>query len=41
MFQDQSVTEVKQGDPNLDYLSRGAARSLYFPYEMIHIKNFA
>lgn len=41
MFQDQSVTEVKQGDPNLDYLSRGATRSLYFPYEMIHIKNFA
>ncbi|KAH0632323.1 hypothetical protein KY284_035109 [Solanum tuberosum] len=38
---DQSVTEVKQGDPNLDYLSRGATRSLYFPYEMIHIKNFA
>ncbi|KAH0637816.1 hypothetical protein KY285_035041 [Solanum tuberosum] len=38
---DQRVTEVIQGDPNLDYLSRGATRSLYFPYEMIHIKNFA
>ncbi|CAN4116930.1 unnamed protein product [Withania somnifera] len=28
---DQRVTEVKQGDPNLDNLSRGATRSLCFP----------
>lgn len=41
MFQDQRVTEVQQGDLNLDNISRGATQSLYFPYEKIHFKNFA